>query len=147
MVPGSSHTPEEIDEMSYSENKIRAVCRDKLYYPPASIDSLIAALRAKDDHVHDFTETDTITVREFREAWDRQFPGMYPLQIPAADRRATFERFLRDISDHREPQYVPGNLYRTLSGGVYLYTEKGTFRVLGVEVSRKAIAGPLEEMP
>jgi hypothetical protein len=102
-ISGNLHIPEEEAAMtSYTEEEIRkafSLQGNSIHY---SLGELLASLRKlKDTHVHDFTDDDTITVRELRESWERvrgPSPGTGLL--------------LEDISKHREPEYPAGSVWR-----------------------------------
>lgn len=81
---------------SYTEKEIRRVARELPFLAVATEELLIERLRknTKDNHVHDFTDTDTITVKEIREAWGRL---NYRLTTAGGP-----EGLLLDISSHRE---------------------------------------------
>ena len=115
------------ERVTYTEDEIRKAWKilGMTGFGASYIEVLLQALEMnrKDNHIHDFTNDDTITVKELRETWERQFPGMYPLQIPAADKQSTLNMFLRDISEHRENfpekavvQDPEGNIWRLHNG-------------------------------
>lgn len=102
---------------SYTEGEIRrawnlATSRIELEnLHMSTADVLISELKKK-DHVHDFADTDTITVKELREAW---------LRANAPERVAitNFARLLTDISSHREPEYPYASTWKDGNGVVW----------------------------
>jgi hypothetical protein len=94
---------------SYTEGDIREAFSRKSW-TQASAEELLAAL--KGDHVHDLADDDTITVRELRDLWRRG--GLaYPLSIDA---------LLKDVSGHREPSFLPGQVVRDADGVFWRYS-------------------------
>ena len=65
----------------------------------------------KNDHIHDFTDDDPITVKEVREAWGRLHYKLVTAGGPGP--------LLRDISEHREPVYPQGSTWRDRAGLIY----------------------------
>jgi hypothetical protein len=111
---------------SYSEDEIsRAFLAIGVRWNTLS-GQLISKLRdMQEAHVHDFADTDTITVREVRDAWERvRGPG-------------TPDLLFRDISEHREPEYPAGTAwedrnhtthwYRLANGKWYRFGSSTTF--------------------
>lgn len=138
----SHHDPEE-DMRSYTEDEIRtAVARLQMFgRADYSGDSLLGKL-AELKGTPVLADADTVTAKEMRDAWKR-------IDSLTGSGSVTAEQILRDISEHREPEHIPGRIYRSTPLGTrYLCTGRGTFRALGGEVSRKAISGTLaEEVP
>jgi hypothetical protein len=95
---------------SYTEDQIFAAWHRK-HWMLSSAKELLAELKKEDAHVHDFTDDDTITVKEIREAFPRT------LNFPSA---WTVEDLLKDISEHREPKYLVGTVWQDAHGAVYL---------------------------
>jgi hypothetical protein len=79
---------------------------------------VIADLRKGREHVHDFADTDTVTVRELREAWKR-----CGIDTPfRADGMTEMENFLRDIREHREPEYPAASVWKDHAGRIWFRT-------------------------
>ena len=93
----------------YPENKIREACRKVVMLTPAIEEQLMTALKKEDD----LADTDTITVKELREAWHRD-------RNPAAWTSQRLDTFLRDISKHREPEYPYASVWRDNDGIVWM---------------------------
>lgn len=93
-------------------------------------------------HEHDFTDTDTITAKEVRDAWRR----LDALQGPGS---VTVSSFLRDISEHREPAYKTGKVYRDKTGVYYRRAVSGAWQVFGTSrfYDDRIPERPLREMP
>ena len=89
--------------------------------------------------MHDFTDADMITVKEIRDAWGRRYPSS----------SSRVNDFLRDISERREPVYIPGKIYQVANGGYYLRTTDGAWTrvILGARVSHEILPHPLRELP
>ena len=79
-----------------------------------------------------WAESDTVTVKELREVWERWFPATLP------GHEHSFRAFLQDIREHREPEYPPGSTwldsgnpavpwYRTGNGTWLKFGREGTF--------------------
>jgi hypothetical protein len=62
----------------------------------------------KKGHVHDWAPADTITVKELREAY---------MNVEDAFDEGTL---LRYISEHREPEYKPGTVWKDSVGVIWL---------------------------
>lgn len=84
----------------YTENEIRAAIAGMGTFVPATYaESLLTRLRKPDMHAI-WTDSDTVTVKEFREAY-------------AAASGEIFDdsSLLRYIAEHREPEYYPGTIW------------------------------------
>jgi hypothetical protein len=64
------------------------------------------------DHVHDFADDDTVTVREIREVLER-FTG-----------RNVIRDILRDISERREPEYPAYSVWKDDNGVIWQRTSQ-----------------------
>lgn len=129
----------------YSEKEIRAAWgrTPGLRLLPDFLTAFLGEL--KGDVV--LADTDTVTVRELREAWSRENLQTGLSASPAVTRH-DLDRLLRDISEHREPEWTPGKIYRTYTGGRFLYKGGGIFICLGGDIDQAIIARPLtEEVP
>ena len=109
--------------MKYAENEIRSAMRElKVFFAPAEAGLLMNKLKEnKIDHVHDFTDTDTITVQEIRAAFKRILPNdccqRCGSKFHAGDIPADY--LLKDISEHREPDYPSGSIWKDADGWVW----------------------------
>jgi hypothetical protein len=112
---------------SYAEEEIRAAWNratsriEAENLSQCTIDVLISELRKK-DHVHDFADTDTITVKELREAWRRA-------NAPASVAIANFAMLLTDISSHREPEHPYASTWKDDNGVVWQRAMDGNGKV------------------
>ena len=99
---------------SYTEEEIRKAWKvlELSGFGSTYINTLIQALKAEDAHLHDFADADTITVKEIREAWTR-------MGNPATWTSQRADVFLKDISEHREPVYPQGSIWRDRVGLIY----------------------------
>jgi hypothetical protein len=104
---------------TYTEEQIRRAWVLRLN-DDTDINELIYALRKlrKDNHMHKWADDDTITVKEIREAFKRQTSAA-GFNVPM---------FLRDISEHREPEYPLGTVVRDAKGKFWMRAE-GNFWV------------------
>jgi hypothetical protein len=92
---------------AYSEEQIREAWEALPGFGRSHLETFLLALRGPaPGHEHDFTDTDMITVREFRAALKRM--------TDAGGWDA--ERFLRDISEHREPDYPVRTVWKDADG-------------------------------
>lgn len=118
------------ERVTYTEDEIRKAWKilEMSGFGASYIEVLLQALEMnrKDNHIHDFTDDDTITVKEIREAWTR-------MGNPATWTSQRADVFLKDISEHRENfpekavvQDPEGNIWRLREGKwqafVTLYT-------------------------
>lgn len=104
---------------TYSEEEIRRAA-EKLGFAKNYADALIGKLM-KDDHSHDFADTDTITVKEVREAFRRMLPnGCTQCGASFHGKDIPSEAFLRNISEAREPSYPPYTVWQD-KNGVFWY--------------------------
>jgi hypothetical protein len=104
----------------YSEEEIRKAWRkatreiersDKTY--PKTIDTLMDILKGGNGHVHDFADTDTVTVKELQEAEQR-------LRRPGSSLSSfSTGKLLRDISEHREPYYAGNTIVKDADNRVW----------------------------
>lgn len=82
------------------------------------------------DHVHDFADTDTVTVREIRDAFRRILPDgrcqMCGAKFHGNDPPS--EYFLRDISEHREPEYPRHSVWKDDNGVIWQRTSAARSR-------------------
>jgi hypothetical protein len=111
--------------VTYTEDDIRKAWKQTGLgtFSELWLESLITALNEKKDHVHDFADTDIITVKELREAWNgRTVNGMI------ARNNQDPEALLRNISEHREPGYEIGTVVKDNTGCVYLRLKTGWWR-------------------
>jgi hypothetical protein len=109
-------------------------------FPTWSSDALVRQLK-EDDHVHDFADTDTITVKELREAWMRA-------NAPETVALANYAIFLTDISKHREPEYPAGTVWKDRKGVIYRRTVDGRWQQFGTSSIQADIvpSRPLSQM-
>jgi hypothetical protein len=82
-------------------------------------------MQANDGHVHDFADDDTLTVREFKAALTRM--------TDAGGWDA--DRFLRDISEHREPDYPPRSVWKDRNGVAWCRTRDKRWTQFGISVT------------
>lgn len=87
--------------MKYAESEIRQVCRCMTGISHADEEELIGMLQ-KTSHEHDFTDADTVTVKELRDA-SRKGNVFLP-------------SLLAEISRNREPEYADGTVVRDAKG-------------------------------
>jgi hypothetical protein len=90
----------------YTEDQVRDAIR--LAGHGYAEDRIMASL--KGDHIHDFTDDDTITVKEFRKAWNTRFAA--GTQVMLTQPVVSREHLLRDISEAREPAYPPRSVWK-----------------------------------
>ena len=83
--------------MSYTENEIVAAA-SMCGWGKSIAQALIGELERENDHVHDFADSDTVTVREIREAWNRRRIDVPIGRCPGIQA----SELLKDISEHRE---------------------------------------------
>ena len=103
---------------TYSEEEIRRAAGG-LMFAGNYADALIRKL--EDDHSHDFADTDTITVKEVREAFKRMLPnGCTQCGASFHGKDIPSEAFLRNISEAREPSYPPYSVWQD-KNGVFWY--------------------------
>jgi hypothetical protein len=125
-----------------TEEKIRRAA-GRLGWDPSRTRMLISEME-RNDHIHDFADDDTVTVKEVRDAATRLRPAGFPgvVIFPVED-------LLKDISSHREPAYIPGRTYRGQDGEYYHRMTAGDWRrgSDGKLVPRNHPAKPLELMP
>ena len=104
------------ERVTYTEDEIRKAWKilEMSGFGASYIEVLLQALEMnrKDNHIHDFTDDDTITVKEIREAWTR-------MGNPATWTSQRTDVFLKDISEHREPVYPQGSIWRDRVGLIY----------------------------
>lgn len=93
--------------VTYTESQIREAW-DKRLRDDSDINELIYALKKlpRGNFVHEWADDDTITVKEIREAFKRLTSAAH-FNVPA---------FLRDISEHREPEYPLGTVVKDAKG-------------------------------
>ena len=101
--------------MSFTEEEIRAAWRKTglSSFSDVWLETLFTELNRKKNRVHDFADTDIITVKELREAWNRAYPTAFPL------RGADFTVLLKNISEHREPEYPYASTWMDDNGVVW----------------------------
>lgn len=98
---------------TYTEDEIRkAWDRAKGNYGCKDLGLFLSELK-KADREHDFADTDTVTVKEVRDAARRVF--VLPGRNLGAD-------LLKDISIHREPEYPCGTVWSDANGVIWLRT-------------------------
>ena len=103
--------------VSYTEEDIRRVLKNS-NYRYITAEEVIRRLRqdgGEDAHMHDFADTDTITVKELRDAWKRQYG-------PDSADKMLMTVILDDISKRREPDYKPDTVWKDVNGTVFCRT-------------------------
>jgi hypothetical protein len=99
--------------VTYTEEEIRrAWGRTASNWNQNQVNLLIAELEKK-DHRHDLADSDTVTAKEVRAAWDR----LDALQGPGS---VTSGQLLRDISEHREPEYPVKTIWKDADGSIWV---------------------------
>lgn len=105
--------------MTYTEEEIRqAWGRAALHWNQgdrAVIEHRLIAELGKKDHRHDLADSDTVTAKEVRNAWDR----LDAMQGPGS---ITSGQLLRDISEHREPDYPAYSVWKDANGKIWQRT-------------------------
>lgn len=111
----------------FSEDEIRRAWGNSP--GPSHIEQLLLCLRGiRRNNVHPtWTDSDTVTVKEIREAWQRKYPDSFPL------RGADLADFLRDIAEHREPEYPYQSTWKDADNVVWQRTAKKMWRKMGQE--------------
>lgn len=96
---------------SYTEDEIRRAMKE---CPCWTVSAVLTSLKEnqRDNHAHDWADTDTITVKEIRAAWAR----IQGLGEPGS---VTASQFLRDISRHREPDYPVNTIWKDADGAIW----------------------------
>lgn len=92
----------------YTEDQIRTVLREMGLVPASYAEAFLAKLRKTDvqnpgktDMHAIWADSDTVTVKELRDAEKRQSSQLYSV-----------EHLLRYIAEHREPEYPPGTIWQ-----------------------------------
>lgn len=122
---------------------------DEIRRAAGRLNRLLCSLEAamseltKDSHVHDWADSDTVTVREIRDSFNRKMYGT----INGTALNGAGE-LLEDISSHREPAYIPGRTYRDARGRYWQRTREENWMTFGGwTVSGYVPVEPLELMP
>ena len=116
---------------SYTEEEIRKAWKvlELSGFGSTYINTLIQALKAEDAHLHDFADADTITVKEIRETFQRLLPEdscrMCGAKFHGGDKPS--EYFLKDVSEHREPEYPVKTYWKDAKGKIW-YTSGETWQ-------------------
>ncbi len=122
---------------------------DEIRRAAGRLNRLLCSLEAamseptKDSHVHDWADSDTVTVREIRDSFNRK---MYRTINGTALNGAG--ELLEDISSHREPAYIPERTYRDAMGSYYQFSKdrtcwRGFYGTYSLSIPKR----PLELMP
>lgn len=122
---------------SYTEEDIRETLR-RMGWTEDSRKVLMERLK-ENSHVHDFTDDDTISVKELKDAWRRR------LSLVSQD---TVTDLLKDISEHREPEYPIGTVWEDAHGQVYFRWSRTQWMKFGTQVrfADNIPARPLKRM-
>jgi hypothetical protein len=73
----------------------------------------------KTDHSHDWADDDMISAKEIRAAWGRTFAGRDG-GVFAGSASSACEKFLQDISEHREPEYPVNTVWQAANNVIWL---------------------------
>ena len=119
--------------VSYTEKDIReALPAGNYFTAPAVINRLRAQEKKRQDiHVHDFADTDTITVGEFKAACKRT-PVLWDGSPVTVGNLSLTDHILRSISEHREPEYKPGTVWEDAFGVAWYRGQSNTWMRFGV---------------
>lgn len=122
------HVQKEKEVTSYTEEEIRKAFTlqgNIIHYSLGEL--LIALAKLKDDHVHDFADSDTITVKELRDAELRLRDTGTTLTMPF-----TAGKLLQDISEHREPDYPYATVWKDYNGTYWFRTSRNAWLRFGI---------------
>jgi hypothetical protein len=114
-------------EVIYTESQIRKAWAAAFggphipTFPSWSAEALVRKLK-ENDHVHDFTDTDTVTVKELLE------------NAPKAG-IVNIRGLLQLISEHREPEYEPGVVVKDAKARIWLRCPGRTWLLPGSAVT------------
>mgnify|MGYP001603274896 CR=1 FL=1 len=119
--------------------------RDAAREAGASADKIIYEARRHRERVIIANDDDVLTVGELK-MW-LMSGGGDSILIRRED--ASADKIMKYITDHREPEYIPGKVYRDASGTYYARTEYGAWLRFGLSSSQadNIPVRPLQEMP
>lgn len=104
---------------SYTAEEIREAYKALLRVASAG-EELIGKLEKLQEegekHIHDWADDDTVTVREIREAWNRRRIDVPIGKCPGVQA----SELLKDISEHREPEYPPSTIWKDYDGAMWV---------------------------
>lgn len=125
---------------SYTEEEICAAMRCLGTFDPSVLILQLGLNRmSKKDHTHDWADNDMISAKEIRASWGRTFTGKDGGVFAEAASSAC-EKFLQDISEHRE-HFEENSVVQDPEGNIWKLRGR-TWLIFGYGLSNASYATP-----